>query len=62
MSDRFVTLSCIDGSEREVAVLDVDEVVALEQRIAAEGTSLLVKHVYENIAAGIINPPSWSLL
>lgn len=41
MSGRFVTLPCVDGSEREVAVLDVDEVVALEHRIAAEGTSLL---------------------
>lgn len=37
----FVTLPCVDGDEREAHVLDVAEVVALEQRIASEGTSLL---------------------
>ncbi len=36
-----VTLPCVDGVERKVRVLDVTEVVALEQRIASEGTSLL---------------------
>lgn len=38
---KFVTLPCVDGSEREARVLDVAEVAALEQRIAYEGTSLL---------------------
>lgn len=38
---RFTSMPCIDGTEREVRVLDVAEVVALEQRIANEGTSLL---------------------
>lgn len=37
----FVTLPCVGGDEREARVLDVTEVVALEQRIASEGTSLL---------------------
>lgn len=37
----FVTLPCVDRNEREARVLDVAEVVALEQRIASEGTSLL---------------------
>lgn len=37
----FVTLPCVDGNEREARVLDVSEVVALEQRIADGGTSLL---------------------
>lgn len=37
----FVTLPCVGGDEREARVLDVAEVVALEQRIAGEGTSLL---------------------
>lgn len=37
----FVTLPCVDGDEREARVLDVAEMVALEQRIASEGTSLL---------------------
>lgn len=36
-----VTLPCVNGDEREAHVLDVAEVVALEQRIASEGTSLL---------------------
>ncbi len=36
-----VTLPCVDGVEREARVLDVDEVAALEQRIAGEGTPLL---------------------
>lgn len=38
---RFTSMPCIDGTEREVRALDVAEVVALEQRIANEGTSLL---------------------
>ena len=37
----FVTLPCVDGNEREARVLDVADVVALEQRIADDGTSLL---------------------
>lgn len=37
----FVTLPCVDGNEREARVLDVAEMVALEQRIADDGTSLL---------------------
>lgn len=37
----FVTLPCVNGNEREARVLDVAEVLALEQRIASEGTSLL---------------------
>ena len=36
-----VRLQGIDGTECEAQVLDVSEVVALEQRIAAEGTPLL---------------------
>lgn len=39
--EEFVTLPCVGGDEREARVLDVTEVVALEQRIASEGTSLL---------------------
>ncbi len=39
--DRVVALSCVDGSERTVEALDVDEIIALERRIAYEGTSLL---------------------
>lgn len=41
MLKEFVTLPCVGGDEREARVLDVTEVVALEQRIASEGTSLL---------------------
>lgn len=37
----FVVLPCVNGAEREARVLDVDEVVALERRIAGEGTPLL---------------------
>lgn len=37
----FVTLPCVGGDKREARVLDVAEVVALEQRIADEGASLL---------------------
>lgn len=37
----FVVLPCVDGAEREARVLAVDEVVALERRIAGEGTPLL---------------------
>ncbi len=37
----FITLPCVDGTEREARVLDVAEVVALEQRIVSEGISLL---------------------
>lgn len=37
----LVTLPCVDGTEREAHALNVPEVVALEQRIASEGTSLL---------------------
>lgn len=39
--NRIVALSCVDGSERAVEALNVDEVIALERRIADEGTSLL---------------------
>lgn len=38
---QVVTLPCVDGSGCEAEVLDVDEVVALERRIADGGTSLL---------------------
>ncbi len=37
----FITLPCVNGTDRKARVLDVAEVVALEQRIASEGTSLL---------------------
>lgn len=37
----FVVLPCVDGVQREARVLNVDEVVALERRIASEGTPLL---------------------
>lgn len=37
---QIVTLPCIDGAERTAPVLSVDEVIALEQRIAAKDTSL----------------------
>ena len=37
----LVTLPCVDGTERDAHVLSVPEVVALEQRIATKGTSLL---------------------
>lgn len=39
--NRIVALPCIDGSERTVEALNVDEVIALERRIADEGTFLL---------------------
>lgn len=38
--NRTITLPTVDGSDRQVPLLDVAEVVALEQQIAEEGTSL----------------------
>lgn len=38
---RFIDMQCVDGGAAQVPVLDVPEVVALEQRIARDGTSLL---------------------
>lgn len=37
----LITVRCVDGAERVAQVLDVSEVVALEQRIAEDGTPLL---------------------
>lgn len=39
--EKRITLPCVFGGELEVPVLDVVEVVALEQKIAQRGTSLL---------------------
>lgn len=38
--EKTITLPCVDGNDRKVDVLSVDEVIALEHRIAEEGTSL----------------------
>ena len=38
---RIINMQCVDGSMAQVPLLDVPQVVALEQRIAQEGTSLL---------------------
>lgn len=58
--EQTVALPCIDGTERTIPVLNVDEVIALEQQIAEEGTSLyelmqraghaLAKAVQETVA------------
>lgn len=37
----FITLPCVNGTDRKARVLDIAEVVALEQRITSEGISLL---------------------
>lgn len=39
--ERTTLMQCTDGTERKVPLLSVSEVVALEQRIAEGGTSLL---------------------
>ena len=38
---RIINMQCVDGSSAQAPLLDVPEVVALEQRIAHDGTSLL---------------------
>lgn len=38
---QLIDLQCVDGGVAQAPVLDVADVVALEQRIAQDGTSLL---------------------
>lgn len=47
-----ISMPCVDGKYREVDILNVDEVIALEKKIEAEGTSLyaLMQHAGAGLA------------